>query len=76
MYLDGHYGIVGSYGLSQPPANLHTEIIRTQPDGQLFNSITSGVRMMPGYGHQVKVQDRWAVIAYIRVLQYAHQPPE
>jgi hypothetical protein len=26
---------------------------------------------MPGYAHQVKVQDRWAIVAYLRVLQFA-----
>jgi mono/diheme cytochrome c family protein len=69
------YGIVGAYGLSVPPANLHADDVRAQPDGQLFNSIASGVRNMPSYAHQVKVQDRWAVVAYLRVLQYAHNPP-
>jgi mono/diheme cytochrome c family protein len=69
------YGIVGAYGLSVPPANLHTDDMRAQPDGQLFASITHGVRNMPSYAHQVPVQDRWAIVAYVRVLQYAHNPP-
>jgi mono/diheme cytochrome c family protein len=70
------HGIVGAYGLKPaPPANLHTDEIRSQPDGQLFNVVTHGVRNMPGYGHQVKVPDRWAVVAHIRVLQFMHQPP-
>ena len=30
---------------------------------------------MPAYAHQVKVQDRWAVVAYLRVLQYAAGNP-
>ena len=73
---DAAYGIVGAYGLSVAPSNLHADDVRSQPDGQLFNTITGGVRNMPAYAHQVRVQDRWAVIAYLRVLQYAHQPPE
>ena len=73
---DAAYGIVGAYGLSVAPSNLHSDDVRSQPDGQLFDTITHGVRNMPAYAHQVKVQDRWAVIAYLRVLQYAHQPPE
>jgi mono/diheme cytochrome c family protein len=72
---DAAYGIVGAYGLTAAPSNLHADDIRSQPDGQLFNTITAGVRNMPAYAHQVNVQDRWAVIAYVRVLQYAHQPP-
>lgn len=70
------YGIVGSYGLSIAPANLTTDLYRSQPDGQLFNTITQGKGSMPGYAHQVKVPDRWAVVAYVRVLQYAQNPPK
>lgn len=65
------YGIVGAYGLSVAPSSVVAVNIQTQPDGQLFHTITHGVRNMPGYGHQVKVQDRWAIVAYLRVLQYA-----
>lgn len=68
---DVAYGIVGAYGLSVAPSNQLTPEIQAQPDGQLFNAIASGVRTMPAYAHQVKVQDRWAIVAYIRVLQYA-----
>lgn len=65
------YGIVGAKGLSVAPSNLTGPDIQAQADGQLFNSITNGVRNMPAYAHQVKPQDRWAVVAYLRVLQYA-----
>jgi mono/diheme cytochrome c family protein len=69
------HGIVGAYGLSVAPSNLVGPDVQAQPDGQLFASITNGVRNMPAYAHQVKVQDRWAVVAYLRVLQYAATGP-
>jgi mono/diheme cytochrome c family protein len=72
---DAAYGIVGAYGLSVAPANLTGPPFGSQPDGQLFNTITNGKGAMPGYGHQVKVPDRWAIVAHVRVLQYAHNPP-
>ncbi|WP_439623480.1 c-type cytochrome [Gemmata sp.] len=65
------YGIVGAKGLSVAPSNLTGPDVQAQTDGQLFNSITNGVRNMPAYAHQVKVQDRWAIVAHVRVLQYA-----
>jgi mono/diheme cytochrome c family protein len=68
---DAAFGVVGNYGLSVAPSNMTTPDIQAQPDGQLFNTISQGVRNMPAYAHQVKVQDRWAIVAYIRVLQYA-----
>ncbi len=40
-------------------------------DGEIFNVITNGRRTMPAYKFQVSVEDRWAIIAYLRVLQRA-----
>jgi mono/diheme cytochrome c family protein len=73
---DAAYGTVGAFNLSVPPSSIVADIIQAQPDGQLFNVITNGVRNMPAYAHQVKVQDRWAIVAYIRVLQYATGEPK
>ena len=38
------------------------------PDGQLYATITNGVRLMPPYGAQLEVDDRWAVVAYVRAV--------
>lgn len=43
--------------------------LRQMPDGQLFATITHGVRTMPAYGPQVPVADRWAIVSYVRALQ-------
>ena len=51
------------------PTNLHTAEPVTQPVGKLFNSITNGIRTMPAYGSQIPVEDRWAIVAYVRALQ-------
>lgn len=51
------------------PKSLHEEQIRQQPVGQIFNSISNGVRTMPAYGPQIPVADRWAIVAYVRALQ-------
>lgn len=72
---DAGFGLVGAYGLSVAPANMLTPEIQAQPDGQLFHTITAGVRTMPAYAHQVKVQDRWAIVAHLRVLQFANSNP-
>ncbi len=52
-----------------PPTSIHAEHVRQQPDGELFNTITNGVRKMPGYGHQISAADRWAIVLYLRALQ-------
>ncbi len=51
------------------PKSLHEQQIREQPVGQIFNSITNGVRNMPPYGPQIPVADRWAIVAYVKALQ-------
>ncbi len=51
------------------PKSLHESQIREQPIGQVFNTITNGVRNMAGYQSQIPVADRWAIVAYVRALQ-------
>ena len=54
-----------------PPSSLHQESLYADqyPDGKLFNTISNGIRKMPGYASQIKVRDRWAIVAYVRALQ-------
>jgi len=52
-----------------PPLSFHTDTIRNRPVGQLFNTITHGIRNMPAYGPQIAEKDRWAIVAYVRALQ-------
>ena len=51
------------------PATLHTDQLRQVPVGHLFDVITNGWIAMPAYADQIPVQDRWAIVAYIRALQ-------
>jgi mono/diheme cytochrome c family protein len=54
-----------------PPTDITQEHLRKMPLGELFNSITNGVRNMPAYGPQIKPEDRWAILMYVRALQRA-----
>ncbi len=51
------------------PKNMHEQLIREQPLGQTFNTITNGVRTMSGYAAQIPTEDRWAIVAYVKALQ-------
>lgn len=53
------------------PTDLHGELVVDQPDGQLFESISNGIRNMPGYKGQISKEDRWAIVTYVRALQRA-----
>jgi len=56
-------------GTWTPPTSFHTELVRERPAGHLYNTISNGIRNMPSYGSQIPVDDRWAIVAYLRALQ-------
>ena len=64
---DGN-GVVKKLGLATV-ANLHDKRIVELADGEIFNTITYGKNTMGPYGANVTVDDRWAIIAYLRALQ-------
>lgn len=66
-------GATGMEGWATP-ANLHAEQIRSQPVGELYNTIAYGKANMPPYGEQISVHDRWAIVAYLRALQRTQHP--
>ena len=37
--------------------------------GNIFNTITNGIRNMPPYDKQISIADRWAIVAYVRALE-------
>ena len=60
----------GGQGYGYVPApSYHTESLRERPDGYLYDVILNGVNNMPSYGHEMLVEDRWAIVAYVRALQ-------
>jgi mono/diheme cytochrome c family protein len=64
-------GITKKIGAMGVVANLHDKRIVEMADGELFYVVTNGRNNMGAYGPNVTVQDRWAVIAYLRALQLA-----
>lgn len=61
-------GILSQEGFP-PPASFHDPEIREKPVGHYFDVITNGQNAMYSYASRVSAEERWAVIAYIRVLQ-------
>lgn len=62
-------------GTWAPPSSLHTDQSRGLPVGQVFETVTHGVRNMPSYGAQIGVHDRWAIVAHVRALQRSQHAP-
>ena len=63
-------GITSHYNLNGA-ANYHTDRLRSDPDGDLFNTITNGKGQMMGYGYNIMIDDRWRIVMYIRALQHS-----
>ncbi|MFI5149270.1 MAG: c-type cytochrome [Bacteroidia bacterium] len=60
---------VASAGLTPKPANFtHPEVVK-ESDGALFWKITNGKAPMPAWEKQLKPEQRWDLVCYIRSLQ-------
>ncbi len=57
------------------PSSMHDDLVVGRPLGHIFNTITNGIRSMPPYGDQITPADRWAIVAYIRALEYSQKAP-
>lgn len=56
-------------------ASFNDDRLRQAPVGHYFDAITNGWGAMPSYAPMIPVQDRWAIIAYVRALQASQQNP-
>lgn len=65
-------GIVMEYGWFKPKSYWDTTVF-AHSDGKLFDIISNGIRTMPGYSQQIKESDRWAIVSYIRALQFSNK---
>ncbi len=63
-------GMVPQRGFPQPPS-YHSDRLRGMPLGYFFNVITDGRGQMPAYGDFLSTNDRWAIAAYVRTLQFS-----
>ncbi|MEX0646666.1 MAG: c-type cytochrome [Balneolaceae bacterium] len=69
IIMTGNYGYV-------PAPSFHTDQSRNMPVGEFYAAIKNGIRTMPSYASQIKVEDRWAIVSYIRALQRSQNIPE
>jgi mono/diheme cytochrome c family protein len=64
------------------PHSFHEPHMLGGPAGYYFDVITNGKDPMPSYASRIRPRDRWAVVAYIRALQFSQRavlkdlPPE
>ncbi len=71
---DGVSPVAEVMALRKPPS-LHQARIRDLPDGAIYRVIRDGYGMMPGYGSDLTIEERWAVVAYLRALELSRRAP-
>jgi mono/diheme cytochrome c family protein len=74
MLGDGN-GMIVQRGFKRPPS-LHQDRLRNAPLGYFYDVMSNGFGGMPDYAAQIKVEDRWAIAAYIRALQLSQNANE
>ena len=63
-------------GTIRPPS-LHEERLIEMPVGQIYQAIKQGVNQgnMPAFSRSLDVDERWLVVAYVKVLQISQNAP-
>ncbi len=67
----GGYGgsVVAANLTERRPPSLRSPMVSARPPGFVFEVISRGLGRMPSYAAQLPVDQRWAVVAYVRQLQ-------
>lgn len=55
----------------RPPPSLHQRV--RLEDGHYFQVISEGFGVMPSYASELTVDERWAVVSYVRALQLSQR---
>jgi mono/diheme cytochrome c family protein len=64
---DGHSPVAAKMQLRKPPSLL-TDDIASFPPGRVYRVVTVGYGLMPANDYQLDVDERWAVVAYLKAL--------
>jgi mono/diheme cytochrome c family protein len=67
-------GMVVQRGFKKP-SSYHVDRLRQMPIGYFYDVMTIGFGAMSDYAAQVPPEDRWAIAAYVRTLQYSQYAP-
>lgn len=67
-------GMIVQKGFVQP-TSFHDPRLLASPVGYFYGAITNGFGRMFSYAARVPPEDRWAIAAYIKTMQYAQSAP-
>jgi hypothetical protein len=64
-------GMAVRRGFRRPPPSFHIDRLREAPVGHFYDVISNGFGAMNDYAAAIRPHDRWAIVAYVRVLQFS-----
>jgi mono/diheme cytochrome c family protein len=65
-------GVIVAHGFPKPPS-YHIDRLLAAPASHFYNAISKGYGVMYAYSDRVDPDDRWAIVAYIRALQFSRR---
>ena len=74
------HGLVGN-GDSMVADNMATRLppslvaLSDRPAGFFYKAITQGYGLMPSFAGEIPMDERWAVVAYVKALQFSQNAP-
>lgn len=70
---DGQGYLFTSKKYNYQPANLLSDKVRNNPDGEIYHVITVGFGVMAPHGYMIRPEDRWKATMYIRNILHKQQ---
>jgi mono/diheme cytochrome c family protein len=71
---DGNSIVATQMALRPPPSLIKAQYVQ-KPAGYIYEVVTKGFGLMASYAAELTVEERWAVVAYLRALQLAQNTP-
>jgi mono/diheme cytochrome c family protein len=71
---DGNSIVATQMALRPPPSLLQAKYV-SKPAGYIYEVISKGFGLMANYSAELTVEERWAVVAYLRALQLSQSTP-
>jgi len=65
-------GVIVAHGFPKPPS-YHIDRLLAAPAQHFYDAISKGYGVMYSYADRLDPHDRWAIVAYIRALQFSRR---
>lgn len=68
-------GLVATNMALANPVSFHSDKLKNKADGYIYTVAGEGYGLMPPFAWRLTPKERWAIVAYVRALQYSQAVP-